>query len=129
MGIGTNLLKNTFLTPFKAVGDIFKGAWNMTGGTVLKALGTVGKAAWQFCTFRWATAAKTLVSGTMDTAKTFLGGTGQALRGTVGLAGSAVSAGAAAVGAALAPFTGGLSLLPAAGMYAATVGVYTATGG
>ncbi len=112
-----SFIGNLVSTPFKAVGDVFKGAWNMTGGTALKALGTIGKAATEFLTFRWGSAAKTLISGTFDTAKTFASGAGQIARGGIGLAGTAAAV-------TLAP-TG----LGAVATYAATVGAYTMLGG
>lgn len=108
---------NLVSTPFKAVGDVFKGAWNMTGGTALKALGTIGKAATEFLTFRWGSAAQTLVSGTVDTVKTFAGGLGQSVRGGIGVAGTAAAV-------LLAP-TG----VGAVATYAATVGAYSMLGG
>jgi hypothetical protein len=108
---------NLVATPFKAVKDIGVGAWKMTGGTIGKAVGTVFKAAGEFLTFRWGSAAKTLATGTLDTAKTFLGGGAQALRGGIGVGGTAAAV-------LLAP-TG----LGAVATYGATAGVYTMLGG
>src|SRR5690348_5873000 len=87
MGFIGNFIK----APFKAVGDVVGGAFKATFGTAWKAVSTVATAAFQFATFRWGDAAKTLVKGTMDTVGTFFGGVGQVARGGLMLGGTAAA--------------------------------------
>jgi hypothetical protein len=110
------LIGNFFKMPFKAVGDVFGGAFKSLGG-VLKGLGNIAKVGLDIATLGLTGNPLTDAKKVFANAGEVISGLGQTARGGIGLAGT---------GAAILALPSGLGAL---GIYAGTTAAYTAMGG